>query len=199
MEDDPSLFFQAEESGKADYLSLPSTVAPPPQPPALRQPLPVSSPLFASHPAHPTLSCAHARSGIRQRGGAMLSTFPTPASPRHRRGIRHDCHEGRGSSVRPARLIASRSPLDNALACSPTHSSPLLSLSRALSSTPPPRPRAPFPPSPRPPPPAHPPLPAHPPAPAGRVCVPHHFLYPAEHFFDDAKTNLRPRFQNNRA
>jgi len=25
MEDDPSLFFQAEESGEADYLSLPST------------------------------------------------------------------------------------------------------------------------------------------------------------------------------
>ena len=27
MEDDPSLFFQAEESGEADYLSLPSTGA----------------------------------------------------------------------------------------------------------------------------------------------------------------------------
>jgi len=108
MEDDPSLFFQAEESGEADYLSLPSTGAAA----TTARAETASTCLFTAlrrppRPPHSTLSCAHARSGIRQRGGAMLSTFPTPASPRHRRGIRHDCHEGRGSSVRPARLSLS--------------------------------------------------------------------------------------------
>ena len=79
MEDDPSLFFQAEESGEADYLSLPSTGAAA----TTARAETASTCLFTAlrrppRPPHSTLSCAHARSGIRQRGGRRVEHLPHP-------------------------------------------------------------------------------------------------------------------------